>query len=121
MLIKFRNLHKFEFCVIVYDIMVRCLFLDSLKGKRVFVTGASTGIGEQLAYHYARLGANVVVTARRENRLKQVNYCGLCFNLFLLLYKKVFILLPGSFNEVLKTKNTLFKIKETNLRFTVTS
>ena len=48
------------------------LFLDSLKGKRVFITGASTGIGEQLAYHYARLGASVVVTARRESRLKEV-------------------------------------------------
>ncbi|KAH3868001.1 hydroxysteroid 11-beta-dehydrogenase 1-like protein [Dreissena polymorpha] len=45
---------------------------DSLKGKRVLVTGASTGIGEQLAYHYARLGASVVVTARREDKLKEV-------------------------------------------------
>ena len=48
------------------------LSLDAVKGKRVLVTGASTGIGEQLAYHYARLGADVVVTARRENRLKEV-------------------------------------------------
>lgn len=47
-------------------------FPDSVKGKRVFITGASTGIGEQLAYHYARLGADIVITARRENRLKQV-------------------------------------------------
>lgn len=45
---------------------------DDVKGKRVLITGASTGIGEQLAYHYARLGANVMVTARRENRLKEV-------------------------------------------------
>ncbi|XP_045180991.2 hydroxysteroid 11-beta-dehydrogenase 1-like protein [Mercenaria mercenaria] len=46
--------------------------VGTVKGKRVIVTGASTGIGEQLAYHYARLGANIVITARRENRLKEV-------------------------------------------------
>lgn len=45
---------------------------ESVKGKNVFLTGASTGIGEQVAYHYARLGANIVITARRENRLKEV-------------------------------------------------
>lgn len=37
------------------------------------MTGASTGIGEQLAYHYARLGAQLVITARRGNVLEQVN------------------------------------------------
>ncbi|XP_033112371.1 hydroxysteroid 11-beta-dehydrogenase 1-like protein [Anneissia japonica] len=45
---------------------------DSVKGKRVVITGASTGIGEQIAYHFARLGAKIVVTARREAVLKKV-------------------------------------------------
>ena len=45
---------------------------ESVKGKNVVITGASTGIGEELAYHYAKLGANVVITARREQRLKEV-------------------------------------------------
>ena len=36
------------------------------------MTGASSGIGEELAYTYASHGANVVIVARRENRLKQV-------------------------------------------------
>ncbi|XP_030229309.1 hydroxysteroid 11-beta-dehydrogenase 1-like protein [Gadus morhua] len=45
---------------------------ESLKGARVLVTGASTGIGEQMAYHYARFGAQIVITARRELVLKQV-------------------------------------------------
>ena len=45
---------------------------DSVKRKNVVITGASTGIGEELAYQYARLGANVVITARREQRLKEV-------------------------------------------------
>ncbi|XP_077868462.1 hydroxysteroid 11-beta-dehydrogenase 1-like protein [Saccoglossus kowalevskii] len=45
---------------------------ESIRGKRVVVTGASTGIGEQVAYQYAKLGANILITARRENLLKQV-------------------------------------------------
>ncbi|XP_054458691.1 hydroxysteroid 11-beta-dehydrogenase 1-like protein [Anoplopoma fimbria] len=45
---------------------------ESLRGARVLVTGASTGIGEQMAYHYARFGAQIVITARREKVLQQV-------------------------------------------------
>ncbi|NXP60553.1 DHI1 dehydrogenase, partial [Chloropsis cyanopogon] len=45
---------------------------EMLRGKRVIVTGASTGIGEQLAYHLARMGAHVLVTARTEARLQSV-------------------------------------------------
>ncbi|XP_041791443.1 hydroxysteroid 11-beta-dehydrogenase 1-like protein [Chelmon rostratus] len=45
---------------------------ESLRGARVVVTGASTGIGEQMAYHYARFGAQVVITARREKVLQEV-------------------------------------------------
>ena len=45
---------------------------ESVKGKNVVITGASTGIGEEIAYQYARLGANVVIAARREQRLKEV-------------------------------------------------
>ncbi|KAL3885519.1 hypothetical protein ACJMK2_025572 [Sinanodonta woodiana] len=45
---------------------------STLKGKRVLITGASTGIGEQMAYHYAQMGAKIVVTARREQKLKEV-------------------------------------------------
>ncbi|XP_026161321.1 hydroxysteroid 11-beta-dehydrogenase 1-like protein [Mastacembelus armatus] len=45
---------------------------ESLRGARVLVTGASMGIGEQMAYHYARFGAQIVITARREKVLQQV-------------------------------------------------
>ncbi|KAJ8008072.1 hypothetical protein DPEC_G00100970 [Dallia pectoralis] len=45
---------------------------NSLKGARVLVTGASTGIGEKIAYHLAGFGAQVVITARREKVLQQV-------------------------------------------------
>uniref|UniRef100_H3CZ65 Hydroxysteroid (11-beta) dehydrogenase 1-like a n=1 Tax=Tetraodon nigroviridis TaxID=99883 RepID=H3CZ65_TETNG len=47
-------------------------FVQSLRGARVLVTGASKGIGEQLAYHYAHFGAQIVITARREQALQQV-------------------------------------------------
>ncbi|KAF7239913.1 hypothetical protein EYD10_13500 [Varanus komodoensis] len=43
-----------------------------VRGKRVLVTGSSTGIGEQMAYEFARMGAHVMVTARREEQLQQV-------------------------------------------------
>uniref|UniRef100_A0A3B1K4X0 Hydroxysteroid (11-beta) dehydrogenase 1-like a n=1 Tax=Astyanax mexicanus TaxID=7994 RepID=A0A3B1K4X0_ASTMX len=56
-----------------YTSFITCFFYpESLKGAKVLVTGASTGIGEQIAYHYARLGAQIVITARRENVLKEV-------------------------------------------------
>ncbi|KAI8499976.1 hypothetical protein Bbelb_222930 [Branchiostoma belcheri] len=45
---------------------------ESIRGAAVVITGCSTGIGEQMAYQYARLGAKILITARRENRLKEV-------------------------------------------------
>ncbi|KAJ8366525.1 hypothetical protein AAFF_G00350940 [Aldrovandia affinis] len=45
---------------------------ESLRGARVLVTGASTGIGEQMAYHYARFGAQLAITARRGDVLREV-------------------------------------------------
>lgn len=43
-----------------------------VQGKRVLVTGSSTGIGEQIAYEFARMGAHLLLTARREKQLKEV-------------------------------------------------
>ncbi|KFQ53191.1 Hydroxysteroid 11-beta-dehydrogenase 1-like, partial [Pelecanus crispus] len=45
---------------------------ESLSCARVLLTGASAGIGEQMAYHYARFGAEIVLTARREAVLQKV-------------------------------------------------
>ena len=43
--------------------------LDILKGRVAVVTGASSGIGEACALGYAAAGANVVMAARRTDRL----------------------------------------------------
>ena len=43
-----------------------------LKGKCVWLTGASSGIGEALAYELARRGARVAITARRKEILDQM-------------------------------------------------
>jgi len=42
----------------------------SLEGKTVLVTGASSGIGREIAIACSRMGATVVVTARNEERLQ---------------------------------------------------
>ena len=44
----------------------------SLAGKTVLITGASSGIGWATALVFAEKGANVVVTARREQRLHEL-------------------------------------------------
>nr|WP_253956310.1 SDR family NAD(P)-dependent oxidoreductase [Lactiplantibacillus pentosus] len=46
--------------------------MADLAGKTVLVTGASSGLGEQLALAVAAQGANVVLAARRRERLTQV-------------------------------------------------
>lgn len=46
--------------------------LCRLDGKTVVISGASSGIGRGFAIAAARLGASVVVLARREDRLKDV-------------------------------------------------
>lgn len=43
---------------------------NPLKGQTVFITGASSGIGKACAEHFAALGAHLILTARREERLK---------------------------------------------------
>ena len=46
--------------------------MSSIKNKIIWITGASSGIGEALAYVCANEGAKIVISARRENELKRV-------------------------------------------------
>ncbi|XP_028594034.2 dehydrogenase/reductase SDR family member 7 [Podarcis muralis] len=43
-----------------------------LPGKVVWVTGASSGIGEEMAYQLAKIGSPLALSARRENELERV-------------------------------------------------
>ncbi|XP_074315125.1 11-beta-hydroxysteroid dehydrogenase A-like [Silene latifolia] len=55
------------------------VFTEDVAGKVVLITGASSGIGEHLAYEYAMRGACLVLAARREKSLREV--AALCLEL----------------------------------------
>lgn len=47
------------------------------QGRRVWITGASSGIGEALALAFHQAGAKLILSARREDELKRVQtVCG---------------------------------------------
>jgi short-subunit dehydrogenase involved in D-alanine esterification of teichoic acids len=44
---------------------------DLLKGKRILITGGGTGLGKEMATHFAKHGAEIFICGRRENVLKE--------------------------------------------------
>jgi NADP-dependent 3-hydroxy acid dehydrogenase YdfG len=46
--------------------------MKSFKGKVVWITGASSGIGRELAQAYSNEGAFVIISARRKELLEEV-------------------------------------------------
>jgi short-subunit dehydrogenase len=44
----------------------------SMNGKVVWITGASSGIGEALAYEYSKTGARIILSSRNEEKLVQI-------------------------------------------------
>lgn len=44
----------------------------SFKGKAVWITGASSGIGEALAHEFSRHGARLIISSRRKEELERV-------------------------------------------------
>lgn len=44
----------------------------TLKGQTAFISGASSGIGKACAEQFAELGVNLIITARRLDRLKEL-------------------------------------------------
>ncbi|KAL4584747.1 hypothetical protein LXL04_009356 [Taraxacum kok-saghyz] len=51
----------------------RSISKEDVAGKVVLIVGASSGIGEHIAYEYARRGACSVLAARREKSLREVS------------------------------------------------
>ena len=44
---------------------------DLLKNKRILITGGGTGLGKEMAIHFAKHGAVLYICGRRENVLKE--------------------------------------------------
>jgi len=55
--------------IILWSLLCSSKRRPTYKDKVVIITGASSGIGEELAYIYAKLGAKLVLAARRKDRL----------------------------------------------------
>lgn len=53
------------FIMLIYLFRRLCRARPNFTGKTALVTGASSGIGEQLCYELSRLGANVILVSRR--------------------------------------------------------
>ncbi len=58
----------------MYQTVISVLFPNSasLAGQVVWITGASSGIGEHLAYAFAKSGCKLVLSARRIEQLQTV-------------------------------------------------
>ena len=48
--------------------------MDNFEGKNALITGASSGIGKDMAYVMAEKGINLVLLARRENILNEIKH-----------------------------------------------
>ena len=46
---------------------------DILEGKRILITGGGTGLGKEMANHFAEHGAELYICGRRENVLKETS------------------------------------------------
>lgn len=73
------NMELWQYILILilsfYILNLRKYFVrPKFNGLTVWITGASSGIGEHLAYEFARTGANLVLSARNKSELDRVAF-----------------------------------------------
>lgn len=57
---------------VLFAYVNQCPGLEGLRGSVVILTGSSSGIGAELAVQYGRLGAKLVLAARRREELEAI-------------------------------------------------
>ncbi len=80
--------------------------MTELAGTVIWITGASSGIGEALAILASRRGAKVILSARRENELQRVK--NLCSNSSQVAIYPLDLLKLGDLDQMLRHAQTLF-------------
>ena len=68
LLVKYQDA---DFVLMIYELIGENPAV-ALRGKVVWITGASSGIGEYLAYELAKCGCKLVLSARRKDEIERV-------------------------------------------------